>query len=200
MSVPRILVAGIGNVFLGDDAFGVEVVRRLAMRAAPEGVCVADFGIRGLDLAYALLDDWEAVILVDAVPRGQPPGTLYVLEPEAAPADDDVQAEANLVEAHGMNPMKVLRLARSMGARPQRMLLVGCEPAPLDAEDMSMEISEPVRAVIDDAVKLVESLIVRVRNQNSQTADSVGGATVLKGDSPCRQQEPSAPTRSPSMS
>jgi hydrogenase maturation protease len=80
MSLPRVLVACIGNIFLGDDAFGVEVAQRLAGRGLPEGVRVVDFGIRGLDLTFALLDDYEAVILVDATPRGGDPGTLYVLE------------------------------------------------------------------------------------------------------------------------
>ena len=87
----RILIAGIGNIFLGDDAFGVEVARRLVRRRLPDGVRVVDFGIRGLDLTYALLDGYEAVILVDAAPRGGPPGTLYVLEP---PAGRSRRAEA----------------------------------------------------------------------------------------------------------
>jgi hydrogenase maturation protease len=199
MNAPRILVAGIGNVFLGDDAFGVEVVERLAGRATPDGVQVVDFGIRGLDLAYALLDDWRAVILVDAMSRGQPPGTLYVLEPEVAP-DDDAEPGACLVEAHGMNPMKVLRLVRSMGGRAQRMLVVGCEPSALDAEEMSMEISAPVRASIDEAVNVVESLIAQLRGEDCQAAGPRGGATVLEGGDVCRQQEPLAPIRSPNIS
>ena len=92
MSTPRILVAGIGNIFLGDDAFGVEVVNRLSRRALPDSVRVVDYGIRGLDLAYALLDDYDLVILVDAARQGEDPGTLYVLEPELTAADGDVPA------------------------------------------------------------------------------------------------------------
>src|SRR5947209_6163179 len=84
MTQPRLLVAGVGNIFLGDDAFGVEVVQRLLRRPQPDGVRVVDFGIRGLDLSYALLDGYEAVILVDAAPRGAPAGTLHVLELDAA--------------------------------------------------------------------------------------------------------------------
>src|SRR5947209_17090655 len=127
MKHPRILVACVGNIFLGDDAFGVEVARRLARRQPPE-VRVVDFGIRGFDLTYALLEDYEAVVLVDAVPRGGPPGTLYVLEPDTAePAD----APAT-VETHDMDPMKVLRLVRAMGGRVRRLVVVGCEPAPAD--------------------------------------------------------------------
>jgi len=78
---PRILIAGVGNIFLGDDAFGVEVVQQMAGRTFPPGVRIVDFGIRGLDLTYALLEDYDAAIIVDALPRGQAPGTLYVVEP-----------------------------------------------------------------------------------------------------------------------
>src|SRR5271165_3610783 len=106
----RILIGGIGNIFFGDDAFGVEVARRLSGRPLPEGVRVVDFGIRGLDLAYALLDPYDAVILVDAVPRGGQPGTLYVLEPEL----DAVDAPPPMVEPHALDPWKVLHLAQSL--------------------------------------------------------------------------------------
>jgi hydrogenase maturation protease len=159
MNHPRILVAGVGNVFLGDDAFGVEVAQRLARRAWPEEVRVADFGIRGLDLAYALLDGYEAVIIVDAAPRGGPPGTLYVLEP----AVDTTGAEgAGLVEMHGMDPVKVLRLAAALGGKVDRLLVVGCEPAAAAADEMEMTMSDPVRAAVDEAAALVESLVARL--------------------------------------
>src|SRR5690242_9470084 len=118
---PRILVAGIGNIFLGDDGFGVEVVRRLANRKLPEGVQVVDFGIRGMDLAYALLDHYEAIIFVDIASRGERPGTLYLIEPQI-----DRDSEVTL-DTHGMDLMKVLALARSLGARPARTFLVACE-------------------------------------------------------------------------
>src|SRR5437868_1453516 len=151
---PRVLIAGVGNVFLGDDAFGVEVAQRLARRPLPDGVRVVDFGIRGLDLTYALLDGYEAVILVDAAPRGGRPGTLYVIEP--APSAEAVPP----VEAHGLDPATVLRLAAAMGGRVGRLLLVGCEPAPFDeADEMRMGLSDPVRAAVDEAVPLVESLV-----------------------------------------
>src|SRR3712207_6645350 len=110
----RILVAGIGNIFLGDDGFGVEVVRRLAGRELPAGVDVQDFGIRGLDLMYALGDGYDAAVLVDAVPRGEPPGTLSVIEPE--PEADDVP-----LDAHGMDPAKVLALAQQLGDVPEKV-------------------------------------------------------------------------------
>jgi len=151
---PRILVAGIGNVFLGDDGFGVAVADRLSRRELPDGVRVADFGIRGLDLAYALAD-YDAVVMVDAVPRGGAPGTLYVIEP-------DVEAEGVAPEAHGMDPAKVLALARELGDVPSRVLVVGCEPSTTpgwDEEDVVAELSEPVRAAIEEAERLVESLV-----------------------------------------
>ncbi len=153
----RILVAGIGNIFLGDDGFGVEVVRRLAGRELPEGVEVVDFGIRGLDLAYALQEEYELVVFVDATPRGQEPGTVYLIEPEI-----EEDGEVSL-DTHGMDPVKVIKLSRALGARLTRTLVVGCEPQVVvsgeDYDDMLMELSEPVRAAVDEAVRLVESLL-----------------------------------------
>jgi hydrogenase maturation protease len=158
MSTPRILIAGVGNIFLGDDAFGVEVVRRLLPRPWPEGVRVVDFGIRGLDLTYALLDGHDAVILVDALPRGGPPGTLYVLEPEAGGAGGDLSPEA-----HALDPAKVLRLVEAMGGQVKRLLVVGCEPGtPADVEEMCQGLSAPVAAAVDEAVALVESLVAKL--------------------------------------
>ncbi len=159
MSPKRILVAGVGNVFLGDDGFGVEVVRRLAGRGLPEGVEVVDFGIRGLDLAYALQDDYDVVIFVDAIPRGEKPGTVYLLEPEI---EDDGEVA---LDTHGMDPVKVIKLSRALGARPTRTLVVGCEPQVVVSgeayDEMLMELSEPVRAAVEEAVKLVESVVER---------------------------------------
>jgi hydrogenase maturation protease len=161
---PTVLVAGIGNVFLGDDGFGVAVADRLSRRELAPGVRVADFGIRGLDLAYALAD-YDAVVLVDAVPRGGTPGTLYVIEP-------DVEPEGIVPEAHGMDPAKVLALARELGDVPSRVLIVGCEPhtAPRwEDEDVVAELSEPVRASIDEAVRLVESLVSQLVSEQTAT-------------------------------
>jgi hydrogenase maturation protease len=160
-ALPRLLVAGIGNIFLGDDAFGVEVVRRLAAREFPSNVTVKDFGIRGYDLAYALLDGYDTTILVDACPRGAAAGTLYVIEPELSePGDAEQRQEA--VEAHSMNPLNVLRLATSIGGPLKRVLLVGCEPATLGPEEGQMGLSATVEAVVDDAVKLVESIVNKI--------------------------------------
>ena len=160
MSRKRVLVAGVGNIFLGDDGFGVEVVRRLTEREIPEGVEVKDFGIRGMDLAYALQEDYEVVVFVDAVPRGEEPGTVYLIEPEI-----EEIGEISL-DTHGMDPVKVIKLSRALGAEPARTLVVGCEPQVVlsgeDYDDMSMELSEPVHAAVGDAVKLVESLVEEI--------------------------------------
>lgn len=160
----KILIAGIGNIFLGDDAFGVELVRRLAERGdLPAGVEVADFGIRGFDLAHALLEDRDATILIDATPRGGAPGTLYVIEPSE---NDFVSTDSSVaIETHAMDPLKVMRFAWSMGARPRRVLIVGCEPSLLDADEYAfgtMGLSEPVERVLDEAVGLVHSVLSEV--------------------------------------
>jgi len=153
----RVLIAGIGNIFLGDDGFGVEVAKRLAGYGLPEGVEVKDFGIRGMDLAYALQDDYELVVFVDATPQGGEPGTVYLIEPEI---EDD---GAVSLDTHGMDPVKVIKLSRALGAPPTRTLVVGCEPQVIvggeDYDDMLMELSEPVGAAVEEAAKLVESLV-----------------------------------------
>jgi hydrogenase maturation protease len=161
----RVLIAGIGNVFLGDDGFGVEVVKRLAGRELPEGVEVKDFGIRGMDLAYALQDGYELVVFVDATPRGGEPGTVYLIEPEV---EDDGEVT---LDTHGMDPVKVIKLSRALGARPTRTLVVGCEPRVVlggeDYDEMLMELSEPVRVAVDEAVKLVESLVEEISEEGN---------------------------------
>jgi len=159
MNRPRILVAGIGNIFLGDDAFGVEVAQRLAQRLLPSEVRVVDFGIRGLDLTYALLEGYETVIFVDATPRGGQTGSLYLLELDRDGGGEATETGAE-INPHGMDPVKVLRLAASMGARVDRLFLVGCEPAPLDeANDMHMGLSDPVEAAVEEAIGLIKTLL-----------------------------------------
>lgn len=170
--MPRILIAGIGNIFLGDDAFGVEVARRLSGRELPHNVRVTDFGIRGYDLAYALLDGYDTTILVDACPRGAPAGTLYVIEPDLNDLGGPEQQQS-AVEAHSMNPLNVLRLATSMGGSLKRVLLVGCEPGTLGPEEGQMGLSQQIEAVVDEAVKLVESLIAKILNGDEASAKTV---------------------------
>ena len=168
----HVLVAGIGNIFLGDDGFGVEVARRLAGRDVPPGVEVSDFGIRGMDLAYALGDDIDAAVFVDAVPRGEEPGTLYVIEPEI---DEDTLS----LDTHGMDPVKVLRLARELGPVPELLRVVGCEPLTRmsgdTSEELVGELSDPVRAAVEPAVVMVESLLGELIESVEQEKGKVKG-------------------------
>lgn len=161
----RILIACIGNIFLGDDGFGVEVAKRLMNKHYPEGVKVVDFGIRGIELAYTLLDDYDELVLVDAVPRGGQPGTLYLIEPDLTNMNPEKGAEAGRValDAHSMDPVKVLAFARTIGAQPIHTLLVGCEPTGSNDgggySEMQMGLSEPVQAAVDEAEKMIDSLV-----------------------------------------
>ncbi len=166
--VKHILIACIGNIFLGDDGFGVEVAQRLAGRTYPEGVQVVDFGIRGMELAYTLLDHYDTLVLVDAIQRGGQPGTVYLIEPELTNLSPEKGAEAGRValDAHSMDPVKVLAFARAIGAQTIPTLLVGCEPAAFggtdDYTEMQMGLSEPVQSAIDEAVKMIDSLIEKM--------------------------------------
>jgi hydrogenase maturation protease len=149
----RVLVAGVGNIFLGDDGFGVEVARRLAMAALPDGVKVADFGIRGIHLAYELCDGYDTAILVDAAPRGGQPGTVYVIEPDAIANADN---PATLLDAHGMQPEAVLGLLNVLGGEVGQVYVVGCEPGSVEER---IGLSEPVERAVDEAVRVVRDLL-----------------------------------------
>jgi hydrogenase maturation protease len=156
----KILVAGVGNIFLGDDGFGVEVALALSQRQLPESVKVKDFGIRGFDLAYALLDSWDAVIIVDALPRGKAAGTLYVVEPDLAALPGAASAAIN---PHGMDPVQVLNLAASQGTISAQVLVVGCEPQDFGDElEGRMGLSAPVQAAVEEAAKIVLELAARI--------------------------------------
>ncbi|GIJ30217.1 peptidase M52 [Micromonospora qiuiae] len=171
----RILVAGIGNIFLGDDAFGVEVVRRLRDVLLPPGVDVSDYGIRGMHLAYDLLDGrHDVLVLVDALPLDEPPGTLAVIQVDLddpgwtlRPAD---VLHAPAADAHGMDPESVLRLLRGLGGSIGRVLVVGCRPAVLDEH---MGLSAPVAAAVDEAVRTVTGI---VREEAARLAGGEGAA------------------------
>ena len=160
MSEGTILVAGIGNIFLGDDGFGVEVARQLTSRPHAESVRIADFGIRGFDLAFAILDDPAATILVDAMTRGERPGTVYVLEPDL---DVDATHADGSFQGHAMTPDSVFALVRTLGGRPRNLTVVGCEPLTLGPEDEGyMGLSEPVANAVPEAVAIVEQLLSRL--------------------------------------
>lgn len=156
MTQPQILIACIGNIFLGDDGFGTEVARRLAGRPLPPGVVLKDFGIRGVDLSYALLDPYELIILVDACARGGEPGSVYLIEPASSDSNDSVPASMDM---HGMNPLNVLRTVKSMGGAKCRILIIGCEPADLGGEEGRLGLSDPVQAGVDEAIAMIETLI-----------------------------------------
>ena len=168
-----VLVACIGNIFLGDDGFGFHVAQALAAREMPRGVEVQDFGIRNIDLAYALLQPWKAVILVDAVRRGGTPGTLYLLQPNETAEGPGVLA----MDVHSIEPANVLRMARSLGEVSADIYIVGCEPANLDADDGGdMGLSIEVAAAIPEAAKMIQELTMRLINVAVDcTASTQGG-------------------------
>jgi hydrogenase maturation protease len=161
-----VLIAGIGNIFQGDDAFGVEVIHRLAEIDLPRQVRVMDIGIRSIDLGFALLDAYDLTILVDATSRGGAPGTLYTIEISAEDLPD-AGDEASMVNSHGLNPVLVLALAKSMGAAFKRVLLIGCEPLVLDQDASGyIGLSEVVEAAVNPAVQTILQLIENVtRNE-----------------------------------
>ena len=162
MIEPRILVAGIGNIFLGDDAFGCEVAKRLFERKLPENVRVVDYGIRGFDLAYALMDGYDVTIFIDATPRGDAPGTIYVIEPDLDELDK-LDAQTMAIDTHNMNPLKVLAMVKSLGGGFKKIYLVGCEPFFTGEEDIGfMGLSEPVEAAVEKAVEVIESLVAKI--------------------------------------
>jgi hydrogenase maturation protease len=153
----RVLVAGVGNIFLGDDGFGVEVAARLAKCELPDWVTVADYGISGLHLAYDLASGVDTAILVDAMPHGDAPGTVCVIEPDRRAAGPETPAA--LFDGHGLQPDVVLGLLDTLGASVRRILVVGCEPASVD---YGIGLSEPVTAAVDNAVQVVLDLIEKM--------------------------------------
>lgn len=163
MSSKRILIAGVGNIFLGDDAFGSEVARRLMERTLPAEVQVNDYGTCSYDLAYAMMEGYEAIILVDATSRGQAPGTVFLIEPDLSELDSMDNAA---VDGHSMNPVSVLQMVRSLGCRPRNLYLVGCEPAAMESDDWAVELSESVQAAVPRAIEMIESLLSRLLSTN----------------------------------
>ncbi len=152
----RILVAGIGNMWLGDDGFGGEVVKRLEARELPKGTVVFDFGTGGLDLAYEVMRGYDALVLVDVTRQGGEPGTLYVMEA----LEEEVEAgieDGQVLNPHAMDPQTVLRFVKTLGAWPGKVLVVACEPA--EVAEMGFGLSEQVVRAVDGAVELVVETI-----------------------------------------
>lgn len=163
-SSERILVACIGNVFLGDDGFGVEIAERLAREDLPREAIVVDYGIRGLDLAYTLLEPWRAVILVDAISQGGEPGTVYVLEPEIEPTTGPS------LDPHSMDPFSVFALARSLGEITAPVYVVGCEPRDFGDElEGRMGLSPAAQSAIPHAIEMVRQLVQHCVTQTLAT-------------------------------
>jgi hydrogenase maturation protease len=158
----QVLVAGIGNIFHGDDAFGVEVARQLLARPQPPGVTVQDFGIRAYDLAYALTNGYDAAVLVDAAPRGQAPGTVCLI---ALDVNEVPEPDPNAVDAHGMNPVAVLRMARALGGVVKNLFLIGCEPTVLECAGGAFVLSEAVQAAVPDAVAMIDLLVTSLLDE-----------------------------------
>ncbi len=159
----RVLVCGIGNVFQGDDGFGVEVLSRLRQRQLPEGVELCDFGIRGYDLAYALMEEADAAVLIDAVPLGEEPGTLRWLEPDLEALEGPAHADG-----HAMDPVQVLRLVRQLGGRPPRLFMLGCQPARLGGEEGEMGLSPRVAGAVELAVAEVCHVLERLAHEKKE--------------------------------
>lgn len=170
----RLLVAGVGNIFLGDDGFGPEVAARLlAEPTALAGVKVVDYGIRGVHLAYELLDGYDALIIVDAVRRGGEPGTLHVIEPDVS------GVVAGPVDGHDMTPETVLAVLGGLGGEVGRVLVVGCEPADVTE---GIGLSEPVSAAVDQAVHTVRKLIKELTEQEHRHAQTSAHRSTSAGD------------------
>jgi hydrogenase maturation protease len=187
----RTLVAGVGNIFLGDDGFGVEVANRLAATDLPDWVEVVDYGIRGMHLAYDLADGYDTAILIDATPRGGEPGTVYVIEPDLRPQPrgaDAALAENPLFNAHGMQPDVIFGMLDMLGAQAGQVLVVGCEPASVD---YGMALSEPVAAAVDEAVRVVLDLVSR-----TGPAGQAQGVRAVRAADPARPAQDAQPTGS----
>jgi hydrogenase maturation protease len=154
-----VLVAGIGNIFQTDDAFGVEVANRLAQRTLPPGARVEDFGIRGVHLAYELLEGYDGLVLIDAVPMGEPPGTLAIIEPEYDASGTSGDDMAPVVDAHTMNPDVVLASLARLGGSVEKVFIVGCQPANLQE---GMGLTPAVAAAVEDAVQMCCELVAEI--------------------------------------
>ena len=163
----RILVAGIGNAWLGDDGFGGEVVKRLEARELPTGTAVLDFGTGGLDLAYEVMRGYDALLLVDVSRQGGEPGTLYVMEA----LEDEIEAgieDGQIINPHAMDPHTVLRFVKTLGGWPGKVMVVACEPA--EVEEMGIGLSPGVATAVEGAVELVVRTIGELQADEAYAA------------------------------
>ena len=160
----QILVAGVGNAFLADDGFGGAVAAAVERRGVPAGVTVMDFGTGGLDLAYEVMRGYDALVIVDVSRQGGEPGTLYVIEPEEDEVEGGIE-DGEAINPHGMDPGTVLRFVKSVGGWPGKVVVVACEPAAV--EEMGMELSDGVAAVVERAVDAVFEQIAELQRDEA---------------------------------
>jgi hydrogenase maturation protease len=156
----QILVAGVGNAWLQDDAFGGECARRLEARGVPSGVTVMDFGTGGLDLAYEVMRGYDALVLIDASRQGQEPGTLYVLEPEMSEFEGAIE-DGDAINPHSMDPASMLRFVSAIGGFSGKVVIIGCEPGEVD--EVGLGLTPPVEAAVERALALVGETLVELR-------------------------------------
>ncbi|MEO6221202.1 MAG: hydrogenase maturation protease [Ginsengibacter sp.] len=152
----RVMIAGVGNMFMKDDGFGGAVIKKMLNKTFPEGVEIKDFGTGGLKLAYDLMKGYDGLILLDASQRGEKPGTLYVIEPEEGSVESNLE-DGGPIDPHGCDPATILRFVKGIGAWPAKVLIVACEPT--NVEDFEIGLSEPVIQAVDKAVELVEDIL-----------------------------------------
>jgi hydrogenase maturation protease len=172
-----ILVAGVGNIFLGDDGFGVEAVRELSRGPLAEGVTVRDFGIRSYDLGYAIAEGYDAIVFVDATERGARPGTLSLIELDPPAADPGEVAGVN---GHSLHPATVLRMAAALGAPIGRLYLVGCEPVVLESDEIGL--SPLVQASLPAAAEMIRSLLLELNSGETINPGGPHSAAANKGN------------------
>lgn len=168
----RILVAGIGNIFLGDDGFGSEVVR--TMPRDDPGVRVIDYGIRGMHLAYDLLEPWDTLVLVDAVPSRGRPGTLHVFQADHEDDPDGPESNSGAagLDAHGMDPAAVFASLRALGGSPPYTVVVGCEAGSVEE---GIGLTEPVAQAVPRAARAVEEIVAALRTDAQTSTAREGG-------------------------
>ena len=160
-----ILVAAVGNLWLGDDGFAGEVAKRLRERELPSDVAVADFGTGGLDLAYEVMRGYEALVLVDTSRQGGAPGTLYVMEADPESVGGPIE-DGEVLDPHGMDPQTVLRFVKAVGGWPGKVVVVACEPAQI--EEVAIGLSPAVQGAVDTATDLVVETVEELRCTSSR--------------------------------
>jgi hydrogenase maturation protease len=160
-----ILVAAVGNLWLGDDGFAGEVAKRLRARELADDVAVADFGTGGLDLAYEVMRGYDALVLVDVSRQGGEPGTLYVMQVDEESVEAGIEDGAQ-IDPHGMDPETVLRFVKATGGWPGQVVVVACEPE--QVEEVGIGLTPSVAAAVDDAVELVARTVEEVRCTSSR--------------------------------